>query len=96
MKRSAAELQGDQQELKKLLDYKQDEILFEEVSKLLGHKEVRKTVLVHLIASIGRTGMVVRDCPVYQATIPTWLMPLLHPNLGRAPRREELRLFRGA
>jgi hypothetical protein len=36
MKRSAAELQGDQQELIKLLDYKQDEMLLEEVSKLLG------------------------------------------------------------
>ena len=89
-------MQGDQQELKKLLDYKQDEMLLGEVSRLLGHKEVRKIVLVHFIAGIGRAAMVVRECSVYQATIPTWLMPLLHANLGLAPRPEELRLFRGA
>jgi len=48
MKRSAEELQGDQ-ELIKLLDYEQDEMLLEEVSKLFGHE----SFVVDMVRRLG-------------------------------------------
>jgi len=60
MKRSAEELQGDQ-ELIKLLDYEQDEMLLEEVSKLFGHE----SFVVDMVRRLGDVLKYV-SCPTAQ------------------------------